>query len=955
MVYNARTLYDETNRNLFDALITTNDNPDVILVTESRLNDTVPDGAVSFAGYDIACRLDRVARHPGGGLLILTKKGLKYHNPVMKNVNYSCQVASIKVVSTTLIIVYRRPKTTKIQDRQLTSYLVKQYGAEKIVLTGDFNLPKLDFTKLAAAGINSGAEKSVPEIWRDTINELQLEQSVIEATHNLGNLLDLVFHRPSDESMLEYPKVHRNKYLGFSDHFPINFSLNISAQIQKDRVFIFDMKRMNFELYRQVLENCDLLEKIEAAVTADEKWLILRNAILIARKLSCPVIEIKDSSRPSWSNSMICTLKNQIEKVRKKIKAKSGSLKDHQARIKRLKRLNADLKLEVKKARSAFDNKLIDKIEEDSNYLFKHVKGVKRGSNKTPPINGIEGQPLANDQSKANEFQKKFLQAFNKDVISNRIWSEHADLCDIDLSPQRIRKKVFAMNQNASAGLDTIGVKLYREAPFEIFIALSAILNRCFLMDELPCDWSLAKVIPLWKSSGSKFDIDKYRPVSLCITAMKIAESMFLEDIVERAEANDKFGPEQHGFRSGRSTVTNLTQYWDHITSKVDKNARMYVLNLDMSKAFDSLKIDFILDSLVDLGVGGSLGRFISRWLLNRFQCVSVGSKLSVLEKVESGVQQGSLNGPVLYNLAASRVTSGLRERNIRFFQYADDLKLTFEVKNASDLAEIQEAVDDLVSRSSEAGLVFNPSKSTLMAFGGREECHFPVKLTMSGSEVEFVKEAKDLGVYFQSNWSFSASLNNNLRKAMSIVHIVRTTIKVRTVEILKKIYETYFLPIITYGSEIFMSEMVMVKTAMHKGFKAFWRLSNGAVRLPDNLLDPFQVCIVKNLCYMKRIQANKTCLTFSDYFSYVDSATRANHNQNLEVDFARKNLRFNFFSNITSRWFNKLNPVIRGTAGFNAFKVEATRFAMSEHPTPIFDLRPRYLVWKNAKDPEIH
>ena len=950
MLYNTRTLFEESNRTLLDALISTTDNPDVILITESKLHETVPDGAVEFAGYDIPCRLDRVAVHPGGGLLIMTKKGLKFHNAKMKNVNFSCQVASIQIIDTVIVLVYRRPLCTKNQDQQLTSYLVNTYGGQKVILAGDFNLPGIDFDRLATADITTGENKSVVELWKDTITELQLEQTVKDPTHNLGNILDFVFHRPGEETLLEHPVVHPDMYLGFSDHFPITFSLKIEANIARERTFIFDMKNMNFEMYRQILENCDLLDRINAALTADEKWLILRNAILIARKLSCPVIEIKDHSRPSWLNRKIFDLKKQILRVRKKLKANKGSLLDQSNRNKRLKKLNLELKNEVSAARLSFDHKLVDKIENDKNYLFKHVKGVKRGNNRSPPINGVEGQPLANSASKAREFQKKFMMAFNTDEVEPRIWANNV-LSDVDLSPSRIKSKVFSMNQNAACGLDTIGVKLYREAPFEVFIALSEILNRCFNMDELPVDWSLAKVIPLWKNSGSKFDIDKYRPVSLCITAMKIAEAMFLEDVSKLAEDQDVFGDQQHGFRSGRSTVTNLTQYWDHITATVDRNVRVYVLNLDMSKAFDGLKIDFILNSLSDLGIGGNLGRFITRWLCNRFQCVEVDGNMSDLQKVQSGVQQGSLNGPILYNLAAAKVTSGLRGRGVKFFQYADDLKLVFEAESATEVAAIQEALDELVSMSKEAGLSFNSTKSTLMAFGGRDEFHYPVALQMGGQDVEIVKEAKDLGLYFQSNMSFSATLNNNLKKAMSIVHIVRTTVKVKTLDILKRIYQSYFLPIITYGSEVFGSEMAMVKSAMHKGYKAFWRLSGGRIRIPDDIIDPFQECIVKGLCFFKRVQADKTCLQFSDHFKFVESTTRANHKQDLEIGMARKNARFNFFSNMVSRWYNQLDPNVRGSCGFQAFKAEAIRFVKNDHPTPPFDLRPKYLIWKDRGD----
>ena len=237
------------------------------------------------------------------------------------------------------------------------------------------------------------------------------------------------------------------------------------------------------------------------------------------------------------------------------------------------------------------------------------------------------------------------------------------------------------------------------------------------------------------------------------------------------------------------------------------------------------------------------------------------------------------------------------------------------------------------------------------MAFGGRDSSHYPFKLRMNDLEVEYVKEARDLGVYFQSNYSFSATLNNNLKKAMAIVHIVRTTIKVRTLAILKKIYDTYFLPIITYGSEIFCSEMTMVKTAMRKGFRAFWRLSGGKFPLPDSIVDPYQECVIKSLCYFKRIQAGKTCLEFKDYFKFNNNETTRSFDKNeLEVDYAKKTMHFNFFGNMTSRWYNELNPDIRATAGYSAFKAEATRMVKNKFPTPPYDLRPRFVIWQTEQ-----
>ena len=369
---------------MFDLLISEEDAADIFLISESKLHSSVPDGAVSFANYDIACRLDRDSLHPGGGLLILTKKGLKYHNVQSKNVNFSCQVASLQIQDTIIALVYRRPKCTKNQDRQLVNYLGGTYGGKKVVFAGDFNLPglKFDITPNTEAVLSEAVDKSgqsVPEMWRDLIDELQMKQLVTDPSHNLGNILDFVLCREEDESVTQEPVVDELLYQGFSDHYPVTFILNVKSIIAKERRFIYDLSKMNYELFRRLLEDFDLLRRINEANTPNEKWLILRNAIFAARKLSCPVVECKDSSQPKWSNKRIIFLKKKILRIRKKCKDENCSENIKKRRITQIKNLNCELKTCVTQARYTYENKLVDRVEDDRNYLFKHVKGIKRG------------------------------------------------------------------------------------------------------------------------------------------------------------------------------------------------------------------------------------------------------------------------------------------------------------------------------------------------------------------------------------------------------------------------------------------------------------------------------------------------------------------------------------------------------------------------------------------------
>ena len=167
----------------------------------------------------------------------------------------------------------------------------------------------------------------------------------------------------------------------------------------------------------------------------------------------------------------------------------------------------------------------------------------------------------------------------------------------------------------------------------------------------------------------------------------------------------------------------------------------------------------------------------------------------------------------------------------------------------------------------------------------------------------------------------------------------------------LRQLYEAYFLPIIMYGREVFASEMKMVKNSMMKGFRAFWRLAGNKFPLPNDLLDPYQICIIKSMGMFKRIQMNKTCFNFTDLFSFNDNgSTRSAIEQDLEIGLARKKGRFNFFTNMCSRWFNDLNPEIRNSGGFVTFKNEVIQMVKEKHPTPPCDLRPRYMIWKDSQ-----
>ena len=270
--------------------------------------------------------------------------------------------------------------------------------------------------------------------------------------------------------------------------------------------------------------------------------------------------------------------------------------------------------------------------------------------------------------------------------------------------------------------------------------------------------------------------------------ACKLLERLITQQIKEYLEATNALHNAQHGFRSNRSTTSNMLICDTLITEALNKRAECHLIMIDFKRAFDKIDHSILISKLSNFGIDSNIMFWIKDFLSNVQQYVVYGDSISRMTPVTSGVIQGSVIGALAFTLFINDLPEVIKHMTILMF--AVDVKLVQPIKWSSDSEELQEDIISLAIWAEINRMPISYDKSCGLHYGSKYSkkqytYYFPGNIA-----IPRVTETSDLGILRCDSFSYTTHINNIAASTRRLIGMV-----MKVIETITKIYTTYIRP----------------------------------------------------------------------------------------------------------------------------------------------------------------
>ena len=745
----------------------------LIVLCETWLTESI-DVGFDVSGYK---QLNLYRNSHGGGIKVFYNKDFNVELvPEITFINDVMEILSFYLIGNSfrylIISVYRPPSCCphRFNNVFFGDVLSSIPNDTKVIFTGDFNINLLNPLNLNYVNdfINNLLSYNFfPIITRPTRCNL--------STNNLFNNCTLLDHIWSNFKS-GFDHLSAVIQCSITDHFPVLYIFRnnnfVPFNLIKYRIFS-DQKKANF------IESINGTDFGEVFISEDCNTAFTKffEKLFTAYNDSFPIRKKKVKQNYMHAPWMTMKLKQCIRKKYRLYNfLKRGIISRRDFKV-----YSNTLRFVINKVKNLYYYKKLNYCNDDSKKTWRNINELLGRSQFNNEIKLKQNGNIVDKAHVCNEFNNYFsrvasdlVSVFSMNINFNYFGylPRILDSCYLRPTNEFELYEILKSIPNKGNQLCDIKPNILLRISNVIIPILVYIYNCCIEGGLYPTVLKTARVTPVLKS-GISTNVKNYRPIANLSNINKIFEIVIHNRITEFIDHFNIISPFQFGFRkSSNTTLAIFTLISDLIKTFHNKQFTI-ALFLDLRRAFDTLDIGLLRYKLDHYGLRGVANQLLHSYLSHRKQYVHVNGYKSDIRSVNLGVPQGSVLGPLLFNLFINDIFTAVPGKKVF---YADDGVFYVTSDTLADCVEVMKNVIKCLSCwLFNNKLVPNLSKTKLMLFTPKFVDVLP-NIYFNDAALEWIKSIEYLGVIVDDRLNFVLQSEAVCRKLSKVNGIFYAT-----------------------------------------------------------------------------------------------------------------------------------------------------------------------------------